>query len=378
MEVEMDVSGHHHHQQDMSSQTLESMLVCTKAQQDKKPRPPEEALKCPRCDSSNTKFCYYNNYSLTQPRYFCKSCRRYWTKGGTLRNVPVGGGCRKNKRSSSSSSATSSATSSSSSLIRRPQDHPHQHLINQHHPLNLITSSNNNSNSSHLLSSLTHHLPYDSTCTDLSLAFARLQSQANGHMGGVGGGGYDQFDHSHDQNGHDQLGFLDAIRGGFLENTNNFHNVLYNGSTNIGNGDMGGGVGNLMGLNNDNNNNNVQDHQESMMNNSMFHDHHHQESMMNNNNNNGGGNGTTCVATSAVTMTTVKQETCNMMRVENGENGRLGGGVLWGFPWQMGAGGGGDQGMNMVHEVDSGRSQIGGWNGIGSTNWHGLVNSPLM
>ncbi|KAK1389721.1 Dof zinc finger protein DOF3.5 [Heracleum sosnowskyi] len=54
---------------------------------------------CPRCGSSNTKFCYYNNYSLTQPRYFCKGCRRYWTKGGSLRNVPVGGGCRKARRS---------------------------------------------------------------------------------------------------------------------------------------------------------------------------------------------------------------------------------------------------------------------------------------
>ncbi|XWS41963.1 hypothetical protein CRYUN_Cryun17cG0127500 [Craigia yunnanensis] len=54
-------------------------------------------LRCPRCDSSNTKFCYYNNYNLTQPRYFCKTCRRYWTKGGALRNVPIGGGCRKNK-----------------------------------------------------------------------------------------------------------------------------------------------------------------------------------------------------------------------------------------------------------------------------------------
>ncbi|KAK1278006.1 Dof zinc finger protein PBF [Acorus gramineus] len=55
-------------------------------------------LKCPRCDSMNTKFCYYNNYSLSQPRHFCKACKRYWTRGGTLRNVPVGGGCRKNKR----------------------------------------------------------------------------------------------------------------------------------------------------------------------------------------------------------------------------------------------------------------------------------------
>ncbi|XP_042030983.1 dof zinc finger protein DOF1.4-like [Salvia splendens] len=80
---------------------------------DHHPHPP---LKCPRCDSSNTKFCYYNNYSLSQPRHFCKACKRYWTRGGTLRNVPVGGGCRKNKRpkrhsSSSSSSATTSSTS---------------------------------------------------------------------------------------------------------------------------------------------------------------------------------------------------------------------------------------------------------------------------
>ncbi|KAI6668998.1 hypothetical protein NL676_003883 [Syzygium grande] len=60
---------------------------------------PEAGLKCPRCESTNTKFCYFNNYSLTQPRHFCKTCRRYWTRGGALRNVPVGGGCRRNKRS---------------------------------------------------------------------------------------------------------------------------------------------------------------------------------------------------------------------------------------------------------------------------------------
>ncbi|CAK9134735.1 unnamed protein product [Ilex paraguariensis] len=69
----------------------------------------EVAPNCPRCASSNTKFCYYNNYSLSQPslsqpRYFCKGCRRYWTKGGSLRNVPVGGGCRKNRRAKSSKS----------------------------------------------------------------------------------------------------------------------------------------------------------------------------------------------------------------------------------------------------------------------------------
>ncbi|XP_019055111.1 PREDICTED: dof zinc finger protein DOF5.4-like isoform X2 [Nelumbo nucifera] len=73
-------------------------------QHDRRVKPPEnqqpqQPQKCPRCESLNTKFCYYNNYSLSQPRYFCKTCRRYWTQGGTLRNVPVGGGCRKGKRS---------------------------------------------------------------------------------------------------------------------------------------------------------------------------------------------------------------------------------------------------------------------------------------
>ncbi|KAB1220935.1 Dof zinc finger protein DOF1.2 [Morella rubra] len=63
-----------------------------------KPNVQVAAQPCPRCGSSNTKFCYYNNYSLSQPRYFCKGCRRYWTKGGSMRNVPVGGGCRRNRR----------------------------------------------------------------------------------------------------------------------------------------------------------------------------------------------------------------------------------------------------------------------------------------
>ncbi|EEF29991.1 dof zinc finger protein DOF5.7 [Ricinus communis] len=78
-------------------------------------RPQEQALKCPRCDSPNTKFCYYNNYSLTQPRHFCKTCRRYWTKGGALRNVPIGGGCRKNKKMKSSSRLSGDSKDSSGS-----------------------------------------------------------------------------------------------------------------------------------------------------------------------------------------------------------------------------------------------------------------------
>ncbi|XP_004485800.1 uncharacterized protein [Cicer arietinum] len=79
--------------------------------------PPQPPQKCPRCDSFNTKFCYYNNYSLSQPRYFCKSCRRYWTQGGTLRNVPVGGGCRKGKRAKNSSSTSSGNSSLSQTPV---------------------------------------------------------------------------------------------------------------------------------------------------------------------------------------------------------------------------------------------------------------------
>ncbi|GMH16795.1 hypothetical protein Nepgr_018636 [Nepenthes gracilis] len=81
----------------------------------------EQALECPRCGSTYTKFCYYNNYSLSQPRYFCKTCRRYWTKGGNLRNIPVGGGCRKNKKPSNSK--------------KQPYSNDGLRLIDQNHPL---------------------------------------------------------------------------------------------------------------------------------------------------------------------------------------------------------------------------------------------------
>lgn len=63
---------------------------------------PDKLLPCPRCSSMDTKFCYYNNYNVSQPRHFCKSCQRYWTAGGTMRSVPVGSGRRKNKCSPAS------------------------------------------------------------------------------------------------------------------------------------------------------------------------------------------------------------------------------------------------------------------------------------
>lgn len=280
-------------QQQMSNQSLESMLTCSKAEQDKKPKPPQpEALKCPRCDSNNTKFCYYNNYSLSQPRYFCKSCRRYWTKGGTLRNVPVGGGCRKNKRSSSASS-------------KRSQDQPFQTNPN---PLTCFPS-----------------MSYDSN--DLTLALARLQK---GQLG---------FDHEHDfsilgnqtntscgiLNNHgmnhssNNHGFFEALMG----SQNNVQNLYYMGEVDNGNAN-GNGNGEMML---------PYDHEMSI------------------------------ATTQAVTVTTMKQEMCNVR--EQNENR-----VLLGFPWQFNNGD-----TNMAEMDHLGRA---GWNGLTSSWGHGLLNSPLM
>ncbi|CAN6692519.1 unnamed protein product [Malus baccata var. baccata] len=304
----MDPASGQQQHREMSAQSLD-MLVCSKSQQqqqDRKPRPqPEQALKCPRCDSTNTKFCYYNNYSLSQPRYFCKSCRRYWTKGGTLRNVPVGGGCRKNKRSSSA---------------KRAQDQP---LTPNSNPLPA--------------------LGYDSN--DLTLAFARLQRQQS-----CGGQlGFDDHDHisllGNPTNApdHNILGnpnsaprFLDALRTGFLETHNgNFQN-LYNYGYGNGNGNLGEveDCGGGMGI------------------------HHPFEE------------GTTNSTTTAVTVTTMKQELFNAQSESSNR-------VLWGFPWQMN---GGDHHSNMVgnsnHEYDSGRES---WNGIASSWQHGLLHTtPLV
>lgn len=58
---------------------------------------PSKTVPCPRCQSLNTKFCYFNNHNVNQPRHFCRDCQRYWTAGGSLRNVPVGAGKRKHK-----------------------------------------------------------------------------------------------------------------------------------------------------------------------------------------------------------------------------------------------------------------------------------------
>ncbi|CAN0909482.1 Dof zinc finger protein DOF3.6 [Linum grandiflorum] len=114
--------------------------MAERAKAAKMPHPGEAALKCPRCDSTNTKFCYFNNYNLSQPRHFCKTCRRYWTRGGALRNVPVGGGCRRNKRStkgggirSKSGAGRVISTSSNSVLFGSSTENNLGHNSNNYH-----------------------------------------------------------------------------------------------------------------------------------------------------------------------------------------------------------------------------------------------------
>ncbi|CAN4078911.1 unnamed protein product [Withania somnifera] len=127
----------------------------------------QQHLKCPRCDSSNTKFCYYNNYSLSQPRHFCKACKRYWTRGGTLRNVPVGGGCRKNKRikrpSTNSSSTIHDTITTSTPNIST--SNPSHHVSHN----NIDLSSTNTPNH---LNPLFYGLTNERS--DVNIPFARL------------------------------------------------------------------------------------------------------------------------------------------------------------------------------------------------------------
>ncbi|MEW5299453.1 MAG: hypothetical protein WDW36_002470 [Sanguina aurantia] len=80
----------------------------------KLPRP-EVIGACPRCDSNETKFAYYNNNNPHQPRFFCKSCQRYWTSGGILRNLPPGSGRRKKIKSTGPGTPNQSAASAYSS-----------------------------------------------------------------------------------------------------------------------------------------------------------------------------------------------------------------------------------------------------------------------
>lgn len=150
----------------------EDLLSCSRPLLERRLKPqPEQALKCPRCESTNTKFCYYNNYSLSQPRHFCKTCRRYWTKGGTLRTVPVGGGCRKNKRAKRSVAADQPVFSTQSEPSTSGAPSASALPIGLDHQADLNPATN----SSSYFNLAANNTP---ASTEANLAFARMQQAA--------------------------------------------------------------------------------------------------------------------------------------------------------------------------------------------------------
>ncbi|KAI3953071.1 hypothetical protein MKW98_020266 [Papaver atlanticum] len=168
--------------------------MADRARQAKLPQP-EQQLKCPRCDSSNTKFCYFNNYSLTQPRHFCKTCRRYWTRGGALRNVPVGGGCRRNKRSKSTSSKSPgnseqrqshSSTTSSSIPSNSTNFNTSDNNLFNHHMMSTTPQSQPRPQIP-FMSSLHHFTDHYGSAPGLGLNFSGIQTPSTGQHGSAMG-----------------------------------------------------------------------------------------------------------------------------------------------------------------------------------------------
>ncbi|KAL4281908.1 hypothetical protein GQ457_03G044450 [Hibiscus cannabinus] len=172
-----------HHVEAGGAGSIRAGSMADRARLAKAPQP-ESPQKCPRCESTNTKFCYFNNYSLTQPRHFCKTCRRYWTRGGALRNVPVGGGCRRNKKKKSSSSTSSSKSTAFSERQSGP-----------------------NSTHADIPSEITAHLPHQTP----HLSFmASLQSFSQYGIGNIGlnfGGFQDQIGPTSGASGQADMGF---------------------------------------------------------------------------------------------------------------------------------------------------------------------------
>ncbi|KAE8664593.1 Dof zinc finger protein DOF5.1 [Hibiscus syriacus] len=164
--------------------SIRSGSMADRARLAKAPQP-EAPLKCPRCASTNTKFCYFNNYSLTQPRHFCKTCRRYWTRGGALRNVPVGGGCRRNKKKKSSSSSNSSSKATASA---ERQSHP-------------------NSTNSLMPSEITPHLPHQTPHLPFMACLQSFSPYGIGNIGLNFGGIQGHIGPTSDISGQTDMGF---------------------------------------------------------------------------------------------------------------------------------------------------------------------------
>ncbi|XP_038707635.1 dof zinc finger protein DOF2.2-like isoform X2 [Tripterygium wilfordii] len=186
---------------------------------------PEAALKCPRCESTNTKFCYFNNYNLSQPRHFCKTCRRYWTRGGALRNVPVGGGCRRNKKSKNSAKSSPASSSerqlvggSSSTSAITPEiiGHlPHHQQVSHQFPF--LGSSPN----------MTQY-----SVGNLGLNFSGIQGNIGATNGGVGGQTDVGFQIAPNSGGMQQFPFFEAQTAGLFSFQS--EGVLEGGSSMVG------------------------------------------------------------------------------------------------------------------------------------------------
>lgn len=167
--------------------------TATQEQHQQQQQQQQPHLKCPRCDSSNTKFCYYNNYSLTQPRHFCKACKRYWTRGGTLRNVPVGGGYRKNKRVKRPATASSNDTASSN-LTTTTNSATHHHISNNPNQMMspLFYGLPTNQSSYMNLSFPGYDQHHQSQLSSMGLSYPSIAAMANNNQShedyGVGGG----------------------------------------------------------------------------------------------------------------------------------------------------------------------------------------------
>lgn len=202
----------------------------------------QQALRCPRCDSSNTKFCYYNNYSLSQPRHFCKACKRYWTRGGTLRNVPVGGGCRKNKRlkrpnhsSSNIDTATASPSSSTPTSANSNPPSQQQQQQQQHHSFDIASTSNH-------INSLLYG---NSSCHDvMNFPFA---TRFNSTRVSSSSSGYDHLQQQQPQVNGLGLGFSSGVvnlnhhddyRNGFGSNNNNYSSIFGSSTTSTNDNSM--------------------------------------------------------------------------------------------------------------------------------------------
>ncbi|KAL6849975.1 hypothetical protein ACP4OV_020602 [Aristida adscensionis] len=105
-EIGSQTISNQHGETETDSKSDEAKPESDRSGQEKVLKKPDHILPCARCNSMETKFCYYNNYNVNQPRHFCRNCQRYWTAGGTMRNVPVGAGRRKNKHPSHHRHAT--------------------------------------------------------------------------------------------------------------------------------------------------------------------------------------------------------------------------------------------------------------------------------